>query len=557
MHLLAPAPHKPARLYLRLILLPVLALGLFFDLAAPAWGHPLGNFTINHYSRIEMVAGGVIHISYVLDMAEIPTFQEMARIDSNHDGQVSDAEHGAYLDQKITELRRHVYLVLDGAPLPLKAENPEWQFVAGQGGLQTIRLTTVFTALPAVQGQNHTINYRDENDADRLGWREILVRPQDGITLSGANIPTTDQSDELRTYPQDMLASPLDRRALQFSFTIAPGVLGTSAVGPATASQVARPQDGFASLITTQELSLPVLLLSLLAAMFWGAAHSLSPGHGKTVVAAYLVGSRGTPRHALFLGLTTTITHTAGVFALGLITLFASQFILPERLFPWLSLISGILVVVIGLNLFFSRIRGADLRQLLPWRAVSQVFTPAGQRRQSGPGSDLHFHAAPVHDFIHQPHHHTHHDDDHHAHDHDEHPHTYSAGSEHHGHTHLPPGGDGAPLTWRSLLALGISGGLLPCPSALVVLLSAIALNRVFFGLLLVLVFSIGLAGALTGIGLLLVFTGRFFEKLPIQDRFDWGILPRLLPAASALIIVLLGLGITIQALLQTNVIHL
>jgi ABC-type nickel/cobalt efflux system permease component RcnA len=217
-----------------------------------------------------------------------------------------------------------------------------------------------------------------------------------------------------------------------------------------------------------------VILASLGAAFFWGMAHALSPGHGKTIVAAYLVGQRGTPWHAAALGLIVTATHTIGVFALGLITLALSQLIVPEQLYPWLNLVSGLLVVTIGAAVFRSRYR---------------------HRRA-------------------------------HAH-----------GHHHHHHEH-------AALGRRSLVAVGISGGLLPCPSALVVLLAAISLHRVAFGMLLIVAFSAGLALSITGIGLLAVFAKRLFRRASFEGR-----LVRLLPAASALVILAAGLAMTVRAL--------
>jgi len=300
------------------------------------------------------------------------------------------------------------------------------------------------------------------------------------------------------------------------------------------------------------------LLVAIAGSFVWGAMHAMSPGHGKTIVGAYLAGSRATAQHAVFLGLTTTITHTTGVFALGLVTLFASNYILPEQLYPWLSFLSGLMVVSIGLNLFISRLRSTQLFKKSPF----------GHRYAGKQADDDHSH-----------HHHSHHDHDHphgqthdHDHDHDhDHGHTHQPHGEghthdhkhyhhHHGehghshgnHSHLPPGTDGAPVTWRSLLALGISGGLVPCPSALVVLLSAIALGRTGFGLVLVLAFSLGLAGVLTGLGLLLVWGRRLFERMPTQFRSV-----RVLPAVSALFVTLLGLGITTQALVQIGLVRL
>lgn len=247
------------------------------------------------------------------------------------------------------------------------------------------------------------------------------------------------------------------------------------------------------------------LLVAIAVSFLWGGMHAMSPGHGKTIVGAYLVGSRATAQHAIFLGLTTTITHTLAVFALGLIALFASRFVVPDQIYPWLSCLSGLMVVAIGLNLFISRLRNT--------------------------------HHSTTH-------HHNHNGHSHHHHDH----HHNHGGSNH---SHLPPMTDETPVTWRSLLTLGISGGLVPCPSALVVLLSAVALGRVGFGLVMVLAFSLGLAGVLTGLGLLLVRTKRLFDRLPSQMR-----LVKVLPAVSALVVALIGVGITTQALMQIGLVR-
>jgi len=271
---------------------------------------------------------------------------------------------------------------------------------------------------------------------------------------------------------------------------------------------IGRTNDAFTRLITLEDHSLSATLVALAIAFVWGGFHALSPGHGKAIVGAYLVGSRSKVHHALVLGLTVTLTHTIGIFALGLLMLGTSQFVLTEAVFPWLNVMSGVLVMGIGLNLLIQRSRSFQ---------VFQTSTP-------------------------EPGHHHHHD--HHDHDHNHsHPHDHS---HDHGHSHLPPGADGSPITWSSILALGISGGLLPCPSALVVLLSAIALGRIGFGLALVSAFSLGLAGVLTAIGLTLVYAKDWFERLPIQASRS-----RFFPAMSALFVTLIGLGITTKALLD------
>ncbi len=500
------------------LLASLIAILMAFVPTSTTSAHPLGNFTINRYSRITL-AKDRVQLRYVVDMAEIPTYQEMPTIDRNADGKVDDGERAAYLKQKVEQLRSKLNLSINGKPVELKSVAQDLSFPPGQGNLPTLRLTADFTAnFGSAQG-NQQLDYRDENFSDRLGWKEIVVQG-DGVTIARSTVPAADRSAELTKYPEDMLSSPLDQREAHATFELAasasPADLGTYSPRP---SVLDRSRDQLADLIATQELSLPVILFSLLAAFVLGAFHSLSPGHGKTIVGAYLVGSRGTARHALFLGLTVTLTHTIGVFALGLITLFASQFILPEQLYPVLSVVSGLMVVVIGMSLFATRLR-AFLN---------------GQTEHA------------------QSHTHTH---DAHDHTHDENTHDHDPVHDHeHGHSHLPLDADGRviqSLSWRNLLALGISGGLLPCPSALVVLLGAISLHRVAFGLILIVAFSAGLAGVLTGIGLLLVYAGHLFARVRAPGR-----IVRLLPVSSALVVTALGMLILAQALVQVGVLHL
>ena len=279
-------------------------------------------------------------------------------------------------------------------------------------------------------------------------------------------------------------------------------------------------------------------LLALAGAFAWGAMHSLSPGHGKTIVGAYLVGSRATPLHALFLAATTTITHTAGVFAIGGITLFASHLIDPEKLNPWLNLISGFLVALIGFKLLMERTKNSfvvrnSVFKYFKTKIVNQNWdlrTKVLNTNYEEPINLLNRGTwerefSPVKPKISQHYH-------------------------HHGdgriHSHLPPGADGSPMTWKSLLALGISGGLLPCPSAMVMLLSASALGNIGLGMTLVVAFSLGLALVLTAIGLILVYAKGKFDKLPKQMA-----VVKFLPGISAMLVMLLGLGITGQAMLK------
>ncbi len=525
---------------MRLVFAPLLLAVALLATATSVSAHPLGNFTVNRYSRLELQPGSVL-VRYVLDMAEIPAFQEREQIDADHDGTITRVEHEQYLTSKLEDITGNLHLVVDGEPLRLEPREQLLEFPPGQGGLATLRLSARFVASLPSRQTPWQASYRDDNFAGRLGWQEIVVRAAGGMSLLESTAPVEDRSGELQAYPEDMLQSPPAISNVDFRFEAgAAANTGTPAV--ATLESSAAPaQDRFAALIAVPMAGPQALILTLLLAFGLGAIHALAPGHGKTVVAAYLVGSRGTARHALFLGLTTTITHTAGVFALGLITLFVSRYILPEQLYPWLGVTSGLIVVAIGFSLFRGR-----LGKLAAKHAADHTHAHHHHDHDHGHSHTDHDHS---HDHGHSHADHDHSHDHGHAHaDHDHgHLHSHDGGPAH---SHMPPGADGAPITWRSLVALGVSGGLIPCPSALVVLLSAIALQRVAFGMLLIVAFSLGLASVLTLIGVLLVHAGRLFERLPIRGR-----LFQIMPVASALLVTLAGLAITWRALLETGLI--
>jgi nickel/cobalt exporter len=412
-------------------------------LPVEAQAHPLGNFTVNRFSRVEVV-GPRVYVHYVLDLAEIPTFQ------------AGDVDAKTYARR----IARGAHLTVDGRAARLVPVETSLVHPAGAGGLRTTRFEVVLKG-PVLERPSN-VAYRDTNYADRIGWREIVVG--DGGS----------RSHELRAYPRDLLSSPLNvtRMKTRLGPGIVPGTRPHVIRGVAAQAPDRVADSGFAALVERDQLGFWVVLASLGAALFWGMAHALSPGHGKAIVTAYLVGQRGTPRHAALLGVIVTATHTVGVFALGLVTLLLSRFIVPDEPYPWLNLVAGVLVVAIGISVLRAR-----------WR--------------------------------HRRHHADHHN---HPHDHD--------------------------LSRRSLVAVGISGGLLPCPSALVVLLGAISLHRVAFGMLLVVAFSLGLALTITGIGLVAVLGRRLFRRVSFEGR-----LVSLLPAASALVILAAGVAMTMHAL--------
>ena len=459
-------------------LLLVLAVVALLALPATAEAHPLGNFTINRYSLIQL-DHGTARVTFVLDIAEIPTFQALGE-------QPTQADADRYLADHAAGWARSLHLSVNGRELPLLPDvaGGDTGLRLGQGGLPILRVELPLSGTLTGAGPFRA-TYRDDSFGDRLGWKEIVIRPGQEVVVTSSTAATHDTSDMLRHYPKGLLSTPLQVRDASFAFRYGSGASVDVSAGGTGSVDTSVSLGGFTSLIEHRDMTLGFVLLALAIAMFWGSVHALSPGHGKSLVAAYLVGSRGTARHAVLLGATVTVTHTAGVFALGLVALYLSHYIVPETLYPWLAVVSGLTVVSVGATILTRRLSASRSR---------------------------HDHA------------HLHHD---------------GPG----GHTHMPAAEDGA-ITVRSLLALGISGGLLPCPSALVVMLGAIALHRTAFGLVLVVAFGLGLAFTLTGVGLLVLYARRFIDRVPSSRP-----LFRLVPVLSAGLVTTLGVVLTLRGL--------
>ena len=460
--------------------------------AALTFAHPMGNFSVNHYARIEP-APGRLRIRYVMDLAEIPTFELFQQW-----GEGANPKRKALDQAQIWA--KGLDVRIDGKPARLHTRQADIVLSEGAGNMRVSRIKIDFT----VESGGGNLSYEDRNYQGRSGWKEIV--------LPGGQ----DRSAELTAYPQDpMVAPPQDLRAT-YRWTALPASPGPApaihtkapALPPVTpaAPSIAAPAvsgtvvrgDYLSQLLHKTEIGWSLTLIGMVVAFGLGAIHAMSPGHGKTIVAAYLVGSRGTFKHAAFLGAMVTFTHTASVFLLGFVTLFLSKYILPEKLVPILGAISGISIVWVGATLFLRR-----------WRKH------AGH------------------------HHHRHHHDHGHDHGHDHHhPHTHDG----HTHSHVPEGD----ITMGSLMALGASGGLVPCPSALVLLLSAISLGRVGLGMLLLVGFSAGLACVLMGMGILVLCVGNI---LPASRKLTGTRAFQFVPVASAALITCVGLVMTVVSL--------
>lgn len=491
----------------------------------------LGNFTINQFCGLRVERSSV-NVHYVVVYGQLPALRELHDADANGDGVTSQAERDAYVGTLAPGFADGLELRLDGARTPLHVTGWSSSLPNEQGGF-SLRVDVDFIAqLPASITGAHTLLFTNRNYRDRLGWHEIVVNPAAGVAIFDTDAYDTSAtgalSEALQALPE---AGPLDERTVRMRLDADGAPPGAAALGPrpqsalpavkasanAPGNKLVSAENGWITrrtrslvdAISAPSLDPRVALWSLLGALLLGAVHALSPGHGKTIVGAYLIGSRGTPRHAVFLGLTVTLTHTIGVFALGLATFYASRFIVPERLFPILSFVSALLVLGMGLVLLVQRGRAAGRAlQDATGRRVPR-FYPLGSAHS-------------------------------HAHTHDSTLHSHGGGPMH---SHAPPGSRGERVSWRSLAALGISGGLVPCPSAMVLLLAAVALNKTAYGMLLVLVFSVGLALTLTAVGLTFLYARNRYSKRAAAARW-----PQLLPVASAATITLVGLALCLAA---------
>ena len=476
--------------------------------ATAALAHPLGNFTVNTYSGLRVEPDGV-RVDFVVDMAEIPALQTSQQIGHEAGGRSASLRRRAYELAECRRLGDGIQLRVDGTALPLEVTSTGLAFPPGQAGLDTLRLTCSFLATTAGPVRSDvTVAYRSDNFTDRIGWHEITAIG-DRMTLVQSPVPTSSVSAKLTRYPKDLLSAPLDQRTVELRVRPGgPAAPADDSSHPEVTSPLPRGIDqatqAFTSFVGRQDLSLGFAAVALALSVLLGAIHALAPGHGKTMMAAYLVGQRGSLRQALGIGLTVTATHTAGVLVLG-IAISTSAVVAPERLYPWLGFASGLLLVAVGVGI---------LRRVVQSRST-----------------------------------HDHHHDTADVHHGDGHLHTHGGHRHHH---HGPRAEGSMPLRRRDLLAIGFVGGFLPSPSAVVVLLGAIALGRTWFGLLLVAAYGLGMAGTLTGAGLLLQRAGSTIDRrLHRLRRCGLQSANRFLPIATALVIVVVGSALALRAAVQ------
>jgi ABC-type nickel/cobalt efflux system permease component RcnA len=544
-------------------------------LTVAACAHPMGNFSVSHYSKIDLQSQKIV-IHYFIDLAEIPAYQELqqASIEAAPNSEIDPSSPAIIrlLANRGAGLGTGLILRLDGNPVMLRLVSSGVIFPPGAGGLPTMKMGFVYEAIypPNIDRAHLQVDFADNNYQGHSGWKEIIAISSTGRLIS-STAPSTDRSKELSNYPTDLLSSPPQtlEASLQASLaTVPPTITADNPVAAAhlkedsraavqhaprspqpnqpviannhsglplqarasatgaqkspgvknspndvppsvssslslAANQQKTPRNMFTELITQQKLSLWFLFTAGIIAIGLGALHALEPGHGKTIVAAYLVGSRGTARHAVLLGMIVTVSHTAGVFALGAITLYASRYIVPEQLYPWLGVFSGVTIAGLGCYMFLRRWTGtATDHSHVP--GSSQAHWPFGRKSQMV---------------------------------------TEESGQL------LLEEAVAKKVSLTQLFTLGITGGIIPCPAALIVLLSAFALHRIALGFFLIVAFSIGLAAVLIGFGMAMVYARRLMTHLQI----DGPLTRRWLPLASSAFITLLGAGVAIQAFTTTQ----
>lgn len=522
--------------------------------AAPALAHPLGNFTVNTYSAI-VVEPSVVRVDVVIDRAEIPTRQIFTRLDDRTGtlpGDEATQAAAAQCDASVASAS----LIVDGRPTMLRVTGSELTFPPGAAGLRISRLVCSLTTEELKGLVGSRVSYTLIPPSKGVGWHETSA-VGDGTRLQGSDVPEQTVSDALRVYPQDLLSSPLDVRSA--SFGVATGSGSASGVGGLLAGGAVdalprgadRLTQAFTALVSRDRLDPPFVLGAFAIALLLGGAHAFAPGHGKTVMAAYLVGQRGAFRDAALIGASVTVTHTLGVLVLG-IALSAAGLATPERLYPYLGLASGLLLVGIGVALLLTR-RRTRLGAEASTSTARVAFTPSPALIQVGAAGDE---ASPHHRHDHTP-------DDVHDHPHEPgtsdghaHAHDHAGGEHSHGlfsHTHaVAPKGSGV----RGLLAVGFAGGLVPSPSALIVLLGGIALGRAWFGLVLVVAYGLGMATALVLVSVALVRArdrvGAALRRTERPRQVAGALaLARALPVVTAVLVIVVGLGVSTRAVLQ------
>lgn len=542
--------------------------------AASAFAHPMGNYSINQYWMVDG-RGESLGIYYLIDFAEIPALKELDRLDPDYDYEVPEADREAYLAERIPELLQDMAITANGSSIPLKVLSHRLHIVEGMGGMEVVNVVLQFDGSPIpwppAEGEALLLDLVSNSYPTATGTRECKLvldgvfgdltetlgdelkyqtltmwddnlnpQYQDydaqflvkiGVTgeIVDIKVPTPlafDWTTTVRTatsFGEEAIVASLSELITPATSVPAAASTETEAREPALAPEVVTPPrearllDRVTDIVRTKELSWSLFLAGLLIAAAMGAGHAFSPGHGKTVMAAYLIGERGTYRHAVILGVIVTITHTWSVLAMGIIALYLQEYFSLETVQFYSGIASGGIIVVLGIMLFTRRYASLIVARQ---HAIDHMY---GHTHDHGDG-----------------------DTDHHHHG--------AFGHHHHGpggHSHVIETEDGTPPSFWQVLWLGVSGGIVPCPAAFIVLMLAIKVGRLAYGLWLIVAFSIGLAAVLVGLGIIVVRTAGAVR----QRTGEHGLILAALPVASSVLITLLGAWVILWTLIQFEVI--
>ncbi|PWI19496.1 nickel transporter [Streptomyces sp. Act143] len=499
--------------------------------AGGASAHPLGNFTVNRYDGL-VAAPGELRVDHVEDLAEIPATQ--AKPDIEKQGM------GAWARQRCATAAQRSEVTVDGTAAALRVKSSKAVERPGQAGLGTLRVECELTA-PLPEDATVSLGFRSAGTDSGPGWREITARG-DRMTLARSDVPKASVSRELTSYPGKLLTSPADTTTA--SLRVRPGgpALAEDRESAPAASVLPRGADRWTraldSLVARHDLTVGFAALAVLIAVALGALHALAPGHGKTLMAAVATARGGKARlkDVMPLAASVTVTHTLGVVALGLLVTAGSG--AAPSVITWLGVASGVLVTGAGLTL----VRRA-WHQRAHGHEHGHGHAPAAAPRREPALVGTHTHP---HDHGHS---HDHHHDHGHSHDHHhDHGHSLTHTHTHGGFTHT----HSTAHTLRGTLLLGFAGGLVPSPSAVVVLVGAMALGQAWFGFLLVVAYGVGLALTLTAAGFAVVRLGTGMNRL-LDRRPRWTMHPltalvrRYAPLMSAFLVVALGAGLVLK----------
>ncbi|MEU3946877.1 nickel transporter [Streptomyces sp. NPDC029526] len=534
------------------------AVGAFVLVPAPAASaHPLGNFTVNRYDGL-VAAPGELRVRHVEDLAEIPATQAGPDIERR-------GGPNAWARDRCAEAARDSEVRVDGRAVPLTVDGSRVRVRPGQAGLDTLRVECRLTAPLPDEGAVR-VGFRAAGGSAGPGWREITARG-DRMTLDGSDVPRASSSRELTRYPEDRLEAPPDARTAELRIRPGGPALAEREADAPAGSVLPRGADRWTraldDLVARNDLTAGFAALALLIAVVLGSLHALAPGHGKTLMAATAAarGGRARLRDVLPMAASVTVTHTLGVVVLGLLVAGGSA--AAPSVVAWLGVASGVLVTVAGATLLRRALRHRDGRPPHTHHHAHPLHEHPHDHEHS-PGDGPHSHA---HDPDHRSHSHGHGHGHHHDHEHDHaldhgkapaHPadphgapgpsHPHAVVHTHGGRTHTHPT---AP-TLRGSILLGFAGGLVPSPSAVVVLVGAAALGQAWFGLLLVVAYGVGLALTLTAAGYAVVRAGSGMARL-LDRRPRWtagpvvGLVRRSAPLGSAFVVVVVGAGLVFR----------